>query len=182
MGPHIGCFAHTINLATQRGLKTPQADRLLGRVRRVVTYFHKSTSATSSLNNMQSKLDVPQHKLLLDVRTRWNSSFDMCERYLEQHAPVYAALVKLKKFGDVVTLSENDVQKIQELVTILKPLKTVTTMMCNQKHPTASLTHPLKEMLLKHLEISPSDNPLVSDIKKAISSDLKPRYKCVYTQ
>lgn len=175
LGQHIGCFAHTINLATQRGLKVSQVDRLLGRVRRVVTYFHKSTSAASCLKLMQLRLGKPQHKLLMDVPTRWNSSFDMCSRYLEQQAPVYAALVEMKKVSDVATLSESDVQNIENIVEVLRPLKTVTTMMCSQKHPTVSLIHPLKEMLLGHLKISPSDNSLVSDIKKAISSDLKPR-------
>lgn len=43
--PHVGCFAHVINLATQRGLKVAQMDRLLGRVRRIVKFFHKSSTA-----------------------------------------------------------------------------------------------------------------------------------------
>lgn len=29
---HIGCFAHTVNLACQRGLKVSALDRLLGRI------------------------------------------------------------------------------------------------------------------------------------------------------
>ncbi|WAR20874.1 hypothetical protein MAR_014848 [Mya arenaria] len=39
---------------------------------------------------------------------------------------------------------------------------------------TPTLIHPLNEMLLGHLEVSPSDNTLLSDIKTAISSGLKP--------
>ena len=34
--PHIGCEAHIINLATQRGLQVPQLDRLLGRIRLLI--------------------------------------------------------------------------------------------------------------------------------------------------
>ncbi|WAR20871.1 hypothetical protein MAR_014845 [Mya arenaria] len=70
LGPHMGCFANTINLATQRGRKVQQVHRVLGRLRRVVTYVHKSTSVTSCLKLMQTKLDIAQHKLLLDVPTR----------------------------------------------------------------------------------------------------------------
>lgn len=40
MKPHIGCVAHTINLAMQKGLQVPQMEKLLARIRRVVTYFH----------------------------------------------------------------------------------------------------------------------------------------------
>lgn len=31
MKPHIGCVAHTINLATQKGLQVPQMEKLLSR-------------------------------------------------------------------------------------------------------------------------------------------------------
>ncbi|KAH3852588.1 hypothetical protein DPMN_095100 [Dreissena polymorpha] len=101
----------------------------------------------------------------------------MCSRYLEQQAPVYAALVEMKKVSDVATLSESDMQNIENIVKVLRPLKTVTKMMCSQKHPTVSLIHPMKEMLLGHLETSMSVNSLVSDIKKAISSDRKTRLR-----
>ena len=101
----------------------------------------------------------------------------MLERYLEQQAAVYAALIEVKKnVKDLVTLSDDDIHNIEELIKILKPLKTVTTMMCSQKHPTVSLIHPLKEMLLRQLQPLPTDNTLVTDVKTVISSDLRPRY------
>lgn len=43
--PHVKCFAHTLNLAAQRALKLPAVSRLLGRVRRISAYFHRSTKA-----------------------------------------------------------------------------------------------------------------------------------------
>ena len=45
--PHIQCFAHTVNLGAQRGMAVNQMSRLLGRVRKVVTFFHKSTTAAA---------------------------------------------------------------------------------------------------------------------------------------
>ena len=38
-------FAHTVNLAVQRGMKVNDMSRLLGRVRTVLSFFHRSTSA-----------------------------------------------------------------------------------------------------------------------------------------
>jgi hypothetical protein len=93
MTPHIKCFGHTINLATQRGLKCAGATRLLGRVRRIVTFFHRSTVATAVLKEKQKLLGIPVHKLKQDVSTRWISSFDMLERFLEQQAAVCASLL-----------------------------------------------------------------------------------------
>lgn len=37
--PHIRCFAHTLNLATQRAIKCQQVDRVAGRIRRIVFFF-----------------------------------------------------------------------------------------------------------------------------------------------
>ncbi len=38
LSPHIGCFVHTVNLESQKGLGVNQMSRLLGRDRRVVTF------------------------------------------------------------------------------------------------------------------------------------------------
>ena len=94
MSPHIGCFAHTLNLATQKGLGVNQMSRILGKVRRIVAFFHRSTTAAASFNSRQKDLKLNPHKLVQDVVTRWNSSYDMMERYLEQQAAVYAALTE----------------------------------------------------------------------------------------
>ena len=91
--PHVRCFAHTINLATQRGLKVAQMDRLLGRVHRIVSFFHRSAVASATLKGKQTMLSIPEHKLIQDVSTRWNSSYEMLSRYLEQQAAIYATFM-----------------------------------------------------------------------------------------
>lgn len=37
-------------------------------------------------------LDLPKHCLIHDVLTRWNSSYEMVEHYLEQQVAIYSAL------------------------------------------------------------------------------------------
>lgn len=101
-------------------------------MRRIVTFFHSSSTATHILKEKQSALELPEHKLIQDVRTRWNSSFVIMSRYLEQQPAIFATFdhkdVK-KNIKDVVTLSETGVSEAEELVNILGPLKKITTIL-----------------------------------------------------
>lgn len=67
---HVKCYAHTLNLAAQRALKISAVARLLGRVRRIVNFFRRSTTANHMLKEKQRLLRLPEHKLMTDVVTR----------------------------------------------------------------------------------------------------------------
>lgn len=141
LAPHIKCFAHTLNLATQAGLSVPRVSRLLGRVRRVAAFFHRSSTATAVFASKQKMLELPSHKLIIDVATRWNSSLDMIERYLEQQPAVAAALLSAdvrRNAREMDTLDGSDISDAEDIVRLLKPLKTATTVLCDEKNPTVS--------------------------------------------
>uniref|UniRef100_A0A3Q1BI66 BED-type domain-containing protein n=1 Tax=Amphiprion ocellaris TaxID=80972 RepID=A0A3Q1BI66_AMPOC len=109
---HVGCFAHILNLASQAALKIPAVARLLGRVRRIASFFHRSTTASHKLKEKQTLLGLPLHKLVIDVVTRWNSSLEMLDRFLEQQPAVSAALLSpevRRNEKDLCTLTEADV-------------------------------------------------------------------------
>ena len=67
---HVKCYAHTLNLAAQPVLKITAVARLLGRVRRIVNFFRRSTTAKNMLKEKQRLLRLPEHKLMTDVVTR----------------------------------------------------------------------------------------------------------------
>lgn len=133
-------------------------------MRRIVTFFHSSSTATHILKEKQSALQLPEHKLIQDVRTRWNSSFDMMSRYLEQQPAIFATFhhkdVK-KNIKDIVTLSETEKSEAEELVNILGPLKKMATILCSEHSPTVSLVHPMSEMLLREMARKSSTSQMV---------------------
>ncbi len=59
--PNIRCFAHTVNLASQKGMGVNQM-QLLGRVRKVVTFFHRSTTAAALKGAVCKFLTQLKHK------------------------------------------------------------------------------------------------------------------------
>lgn len=78
---HIKCYAHTLNLAVQKSLKVKQVSHILSRMRKIVAFFHQSSVATAKLREQADILQLPAHKLLIDVPTRWNSAYDMVSRF-----------------------------------------------------------------------------------------------------
>ena len=118
MSPHVMCFAHTINLATQKAFKVDTVARMLGRVRRVVGFFHRSVRAAEILQDKQKQLALPIHKLIQDVSTRWNSTQNMLERLLEQQPAISAALMSrdLRRGEEINTPKDKDFCDIEDIV------------------------------------------------------------------
>ena len=72
-----------------------------------MSFFHRSPTAAHILEGKHEMLNVAKHTFIQDVTTRWSSSYDMLERYLEQQAAVYSILTeKALKKKDISTLSD----------------------------------------------------------------------------
>ena len=179
---HVKCFAHTLNLASQRALKLPAVARLLGRVRRITTFFHRSTIANSMLEQKQKLLYLPTHKLKTDVVTRWNSGYEMLQRFLEQQPAICAALLSsdVRRSGsDICTLNENDITDAEDIMQALRPMFVATKIVSEEKNPTLSIIAPVHAKLLNDTHQAMGDKPIVRDIKQAINQDLQKRYSTV---
>ena len=178
---HIGCLAHTLNLACGKALRIISVANLLAKMRRIVTYFHRSCLATTALKEKQTLLQLPEHKLINDVSTRWNSALDMISRYLEQQPAIYAALTSKELRGkekDLVTLSDRDVTCAEDLVTVLTPLKAATTALCEEKIPPISMILPLQHQLLNVImKVKENDTALIKEVKKSVADDIRGRYQ-----
>ena len=199
LDPHLGCFAHNLNLVANKALETTVISRILARVRRIVTYFHRSNIATQALKEKQVQLGMAPttakaKKLIIDVKTRWNSSFDMLQRYTELELAVLAALHSsdVKKSQTAVdTLSAADIVQINKAIIVLQPLKTATVALCEASMPTASMILPLQHTILTNMAAQPATNdPQLSkgpssmehEMKTAITKKLSKCYQKEATQ
>lgn len=119
------CFTHTLNLASQAGLHVPRISRLLGHLRKIVAFFHRSATATAVLAAKQKMLDIASHKFIMDVVRRWNSSMEMLECYIKQQAAITAALLstEVRNTRQLDTLDSADTSHAEEIVNHLKQQK-----------------------------------------------------------
>ncbi|XP_039595172.1 uncharacterized protein LOC120517114 [Polypterus senegalus] len=77
---------------------------------------------------------------------------------------------------NIDTLDTCDIVNAEFLVKLLNPLKTATTVLCEEKRPTVSLIVPLKNMIEQNMAPNDSDSPTVADTKRAILSNISGRY------
>ncbi|KAI4797683.1 hypothetical protein KUCAC02_024923 [Chaenocephalus aceratus] len=150
--------------------------RLLGRVRRIVNFFRRSTTANHMLKEKQRLLQLPEDKLMTDVVT---SAHDMLERFLEQQPAICAALLSSevrKTEKDLCTLTESDVTTAEEVVSALMPMKEATQYMSKEKTPTLSVIAPLQDTLINGLQPIEGESAVIKEMKAAMSGDLQKRY------
>jgi len=72
-------------------------------------------------------------------------------------------------------LTDGEQKMAEQLIEVLKPLKTVTTLMSSET-TTNSMILPLKEMILKSMVPGDEDSTVIKEAKEAIAQDLDRRY------
>lgn len=72
---HVRCCAHIFNLLVKDGLS--RIDSVIGEVREGIKYINKSEARLQRFADIAHQLQIQQRKLVLDVPTRWNSTYNM---------------------------------------------------------------------------------------------------------
>ena len=145
----VRCFGHTLQL-TFRGSfdKVPMMARTIEAARGLVNHFKNSLNVNIELERRQLKMDIAANKLIIDCPTRWNSTYDMFKRLLEQRLAIYAVLhdQTITKPSDtrVLHLSDEQWSLMEAVVSVLKPLYMATPLKCSEEYLTLSEVYPIR--------------------------------------
>ncbi|XP_066944608.1 E3 SUMO-protein ligase ZBED1-like [Macrobrachium rosenbergii] len=163
----IPCFAHLLNLVVQDSLNSSQSlGPIIQKCSTIVSFFHHSTKAMDKLKEIQQQLNVPEHKLINSVVTRWNSVFYKIQRILEQTQAVTTALCFLGK--PTMCLDEDDLEKLKDGMTALQPFEEVTREISAQKYVSISKVIPLATLLLStSADLAKNGNELASHLTQS---------------
>ena len=117
----IGCTIHTLQLVIKDCIMTQRVvNDILARCRRIVGYFKHSHLAVERLRSIQKQLNLPDHRLMQDEPTRWDSTYYLLDRLVEQHR---AISVYDSDFELPDRLSSNKWQLAEKVVGLLEPMQ-----------------------------------------------------------
>lgn len=109
-----------------------------------------SSSLKEKLNLVQEQMGMAKKKLIQEVETRWNSTYDMLNRLAELREPVGAALAGLNT--DVVALTSDDFAIVVACLEMLSPFYEATTELSGEKNISGSKVVPLLKMVERMLQ------------------------------
>ncbi|XP_051793095.1 zinc finger BED domain-containing protein 4-like [Acanthochromis polyacanthus] len=159
---HLQCFAHTLNLIVKDSIKADTSlESILEKCGAIVRFFHHSTKATDKLKEVQNQLQLPQHRLMQAVDTRWNSVLYMLERLYEQQQAITTALSLLGR--NSLCLNGEEWSHITEAFEALRPFEEATKEVSAEQYVTISKVIPL--VCLLQCSAGQKDNTLASQLE-----------------
>ena len=169
--PSFGCFAHSLQLVINDGLLSQRVVKdLLAVCRSIVGHFKHSSVAYHKLAQIQENLDLPKHKLIQDVSTRWNSTLYMMESILEQKM----ALAAYAAENNIAQLTPMQLEIARRMVFVLSPVEEITQSI-SKETATLSVVIPNIRVLLRSWE-KQDDDQGIRTMKGEMIKSLKTRF------
>lgn len=156
---------------------------MLSKGRKLVTYYHQSSSATDVLKVKQLLLfdSTTTLKLIQDVPTRWNSTLDMLDRLLKLTPAIMAMATDSKSTKTTKEAIKNysfnfqEQSVLQQIVDVLSPYKKATTILCADTYPTMQKVIAILLKLDQSTGIHEDDSEVLKKIKNILRDEMKKR-------
>ncbi|WZZ27582.1 hypothetical protein YC2023_010983 [Brassica napus] len=134
---HVRCAAHILNMIVQDGLKV--IGGALHKVRESIKYVLASETREELFEKCVNAAGINENAgLILDVQTRWNSTYFMPERAIKYRK----AFVKLETFdkrGYKVAPTAEEWTRADKICQFVCPFAEITKLMSGSNYPTSNL-------------------------------------------
>ncbi|XP_039142535.1 zinc finger BED domain-containing protein RICESLEEPER 2-like [Dioscorea cayenensis subsp. rotundata] len=132
---HVRCCAHILNLMVQDGIS--EIEEIIEDIHESVKFINQSEARLKSFSDIVQQLQLSERKLILDCKTRWNSTFEM--------------LSVAMKFKDIFPMFKDreilyhccpcpeDWEKVDKICEILEVFNAITKIISGSDYPTSNL-------------------------------------------
>ncbi|CAI5637704.1 zinc finger BED domain-containing protein 1 isoform X1 [Oreochromis niloticus] len=148
---HSVCIAHKLNLLVKKSCdQIPELSSIREKSRQIVSFFRSSTTAKEKLAQVQQQMGRPVLKLINEVPTRWNSTYQMLSRLHDEKEAVWVSLASLPTDLTPLTVDECDI--VREALLVLAPFHQATVELSEERRVSGSKVIPMMKMLYCALE------------------------------
>jgi len=169
----LGCVLHTLQLCIQDKILNEQRSvkDMLSVIRNLATHLNHSSSSRDALKNIQKELNIPQHALIQDVVTRWNSSYYKLKRIIEQKKAVVLFCIGKKH----ACPTDNQWELAESLVLVLEQFELATKEM-SFNEASVSQVIPFIASMEKYLNYTAENVTGIKTILSEVSNNFKERF------
>lgn len=171
----LPCFGHNLDLAVKKSLVLDQVSSALVKIRKMISAFNRSSKHKRELRIKQKEKGLPLHQPIHDEPTRWGSTFDMIDRFLEQQSALCAVVIDDRKIWHLM-LDDSDITVLETVHHVIGPLSQFTDALSGEKQVSISCVQPVLWKIFNVLAVTASDNELTCRMKELIADDLRKRY------
>lgn len=170
---HIKCFAHTLNVVIKQSMESfSEIQEIRRKCGDIIQYLKHNNNAIKVLQKMQENVSEPQLDLILEVETRWNSTYYMLQKFVDLKELITATLIASESNLDFI--NDNEFQIIEDVVKILKPFEEITVEMSTEEYVNISKILVIRNNLLVYLdELTFSGNSIAYYFKSEITNNMK---------
>ncbi|XP_061884642.1 zinc finger BED domain-containing protein 4-like [Entelurus aequoreus] len=170
---HSICIAHSLNLLVRKSCdQIPTLASIRHKARHIVTYFRSSTTAKEKLAQVQQQMGRPTLKLINEVATRWNSTYEMLSRLHDEKESVWVSLASLKT--DLTPLTADEFDIVGETLIVLAPFHPATVELSEERRVSGSKAY-LPTLPVLRVD-SRNSAPLPITSRKKFSPDKLPEF------
>ncbi|GBC19616.2 zinc finger BED domain-containing protein RICESLEEPER 2-like [Rhizophagus irregularis DAOM 181602=DAOM 197198] len=185
---HCHCIAHIMNLAVQEILKQIKAGEaepedailempintgeVIPKLRKLIVKIRASPQRQEKFACHAEAAGLKELQLILDVKTRWNSTHNLLERALKMREAL-DAIARSDKELQNFELSDDEWNRIDEVVSVLMIFIHTTNVMSSAKYPMLSSVVPLYNYLIDELEDYCESHDSSSDIVIATKAGIE---------
>jgi len=137
----------------------------------------KKVLLSDKIQKMQLSTGISEgniNKLILDVKTRWNSVYYMLDRFIVMANIIGQVLLTDPKSPPMATAGE--LETIKQLILLLQPLKFVTRELSGENYVTVSKIIPMINRLKEQINEIITDNEIIATGKRILLDEIKKRF------